>query len=233
MNGRSTGAPLEGVTVAFDLDGTLVDTAPDLVGALNAVLRREGLREADPAALRTTAGRGARALLEAGWRASDLVLPEQDYSRLFDQFLAAYESRIARESRPFPGAVQAIEQLTRAGARLCVCTNKRTALAVSLLDRLGLSPRFGAIVGADAAPAPKPDPRHLVAAVTAAGGDAARSALIGDSLADVEAARGAGAISLVAAYGYIDGPASALGGEHVIFELIEAPELILRIFATG
>ncbi|MDQ2861996.1 MAG: HAD hydrolase-like protein, partial [Pseudomonadota bacterium] len=156
-------AGLADATVVFDLDGTLVDTAPDLVGTLNVLLADEGLPAIDIAEARPMIGQGARAMLAKGFAAAGALLGEARMATLFERFIDRYRGHIAEASRPFPGAVAALDALAAAGARLAVCTNKRTDLSVALLRALGLGDRFAAIVGADAAPAGKPDPRHLIA----------------------------------------------------------------------
>jgi phosphoglycolate phosphatase len=207
---------LLGVTVAFDLDGTLVDTAPDLIGALNAVLAERGLPPVPLAAARHLVGRGARVLIERGFADAGLSLSAEETPALTARFLEIYRDRIADESRPFESVEPALDRLAQAGARLCVCTNKPTELSVLLLERLGLASRFSGVVGADSVPARKPDPGHFLAAVQAAGGDPARAVMVGDSPPDVAAARGAGAPVIVVPFGYTETPAAALGADRLI-----------------
>jgi phosphoglycolate phosphatase len=222
---------LAGATIAFDLDGTLVDTAPDLVGALNAVLRERRLPALPLKTARVMVGRGARALIEQGFAAAGEPLDAEEAPILVDRFIAIYLGRIADESRAFDGVEPALDVLAQAGAALCVCTNKRTDLSLALLDALGLTARFAAVVGADLAPAPKPDGRHLAAAVEAAGGRIGRSILVGDSASDVGAARAAGAPSVVVAHGYTEIAAEELGGDHLIAHFAELPALAARLLA--
>ena len=179
---------LTGATIAFDLDGTLVDTAPDLVGTLNAVLAGEGLAPLPFDAVRMMVGRGARALLERGFAAAGRSLADEQSDRLLARFIEMYLARIAEESVPFPGVEAALEALSAAGARLSVCTNKPTRLSIALLEALDLSRHFDAIVGPDASGFAKPDPRHLFAAV----GESRRVILVGDSETDISTARNAG-----------------------------------------
>ena len=161
---------LDGATIAFDLDGTLVDTAPDLIGTLNAILESEGLPPLSVDEARPFIGHGARSLIQRGFEAAGQVLHPTRLQQLFDRFIPHYRGRIAEQSRPFPGCEAALEALAAEGATLCVCTNKYTDLSVALLEALGLAPRFAAVLGPDAAGAAKPDPRHLQAAVDACGG---------------------------------------------------------------
>ena len=149
---------LAGATIAFDLDGTLVDTAPDLIGTLNVLLEQEGLPPFPIARARPFIGRGARWMIETGFDAAGAPLHPDRVPALFDRFIARYLSRIADESRPFPGCEAALDHLKARGARLVVCTNKRTDLSVALLKALGLARRFDAVIGADAAPPSNPTP---------------------------------------------------------------------------
>ncbi|MGH6957455.1 MAG: HAD hydrolase-like protein, partial [Caulobacteraceae bacterium] len=154
-------SPLAGSVVVFDLDGTLVDSAPDLVGTLNLILAEHGRPALPLSAARTVVGAGARAMLARGFAAVGENLDPARMNLLFERFLELYVGRIANESRPFPGLLPALDALEADGARLAVCTNKRGDLALMLLDALDLTGRFVAVVGPEAAPAPKPDPRHL------------------------------------------------------------------------
>ena len=207
---------LEGAVIAFDLDGTLVETAPDLLGALNGVLAEEDLAPLPAEGARHLIGRGARALLVRGFEASGRTLDEAAATPLVFRFIEIYRSRIALESRPYPGCVEALDTLRAQGARLVVCTNKLTSLSTELLDALALSDRFIAIIGADAAPAPKPDPQHVLHAIAAGGGMRERAVMVGDSLNDVASARAAGVASIVFPFGYTDIPAAELGADRLI-----------------
>ena len=210
-----TGA-LAGDTIAFDLDGTLVDTAPDIVGTLNLLLLDEGLPALSIEDARPMIGRGAVALIERGFRAAGAPLAEGRVPALFARFIDIYRSRIADESAPFPGAVAALDALRGAGARLAVCTNKRTSLSVALLEAIGIADRFEAIVGADSVPASKPDAGHLVAAVERSGGRLSRALMVGDSGTDAAAARAAGVPLILVTFGYTETPVGELGADALI-----------------
>lgn len=220
---------LDGATVALDLDGTLVDTAPDLVGSLNAILTEEGLPALQLEKARLMVGRGARALVEMGFAAAGASVPPDRMRPLVRRFIEIYLDRIALESRPFPGLEKALDTLTDAGAKLCVCTNKFTNLSVALLEGLDLARYFAAVTGPDSAPAPKPDPRHLIAAVEAAGGTIGRAVMVGDSAADVGVARAAGAPSIVVSFGYTEIAPAELGGDHLIERFADLPLLVERL----
>lgn len=207
---------LSGATIAFDLDGTLVDTAPDLIGTLNVLLREEGLPDLPIDEARPFIGRGAKWLMERGFQAAGATLEEARAPALFDRFIDHYLDHIADESRPFPGCEAALEELRAAGAKLCVCTNKRTDLSVALLDALGMTRLFDAVVGADAAPAIKPDPRHLTTAIAAAGGVMQKAVMVGDAATDAGAARAAGAPLVLVSFGYTEIPAAEMNPDRLI-----------------
>lgn len=222
---------LAGATVALDLDGTLVDSAPDLIGALNVVLHEKRLPHLSLKQSRVMVGRGARALIEQGFAAAGEPLDAAESPVLVRRFIAIYRDRIAQESRPFDGVEAALTELAAAGAKLCVCTNKFTGLSVALLEALNLARHFAAIVGPDSAPAPKPDARHLITAVEAAGGRIERAVMVGDSASDVGVARAAGAPSIVVSFGYTEIAADELGGDHLIDHFSELPPLVARLLA--
>jgi phosphoglycolate phosphatase len=207
---------LAGVTAVFDLDGTLVDTAPDILRALEVVIGQRGLAAPPAEAMRLMVGHGARVLIERASAAHGVVWPTVELDTLTEEFVAVYAADIARASRPFPGVEDALARLEGDGARLAVCTNKRTRLAVQLLDALGLAKRFAAIVGPDAAQHRKPSGDHYRAAVSAASGTVARSVMIGDSSTDVGAARDAGAPCIAVRFGYCEEGADALGADLLI-----------------
>ena len=209
-------AVLSGATIVFDLDGTLIDTAPDLIATLNVLLGEEGVAALPLAAARTLIGRGARALIARGFEAAGAPADGATLDRLFERFIAHYRDNIAVLSRPFPGVIETLDVLDAARARLAVCTNKRTDLSLALLDALHLRRRFAAVVGADAAPAAKPDPRHLTVTIDRAGGRIDRAVMVGDSASDLGAARAAGVPVILVSFGYTDVPAADLGADLLI-----------------
>lgn len=219
---KSLSSRLDGMAIAFDLDGTLVDTAPDLVRALNACVVPRGIAPVPVREVRAMVGRGAKALIRRAYEREGMDLEEAELDERLAHFLDVYSSGIAEQSAPFEGVEDALDRLAAAGARLSVCTNKPQSLAESLLDALGLSRRFDRIVGPEGVPAKKPDPAHLIAAF----GDGYRGpgVLVGDSEPDVLAARGAGAISLVFEGGYSEKPARTLGADRLFerFDELEA-----------
>lgn len=211
-----TSGELADATIVFDLDGTLVDTAPDLVRALNETMDLEGLPRVKLATVRQLVGQGARVLIERAAALHGVTFTSSRLDALTDEFIGFYRADIAAESKVFPGAMEAIDNLAADGAKFAVCTNKRTDLSVQLLDELGVSERFSAIVGADAVAQRKPHPQHYQAAVSRAGGTVRRSIMVGDTVADVGAARAAGAPVIVVRFGYCDGACETLGADAII-----------------
>jgi len=223
---------LSGAVIAFDLDGTLVDTAPDLIGTLNALLAEEGLTPLAVDLARPLIGHGAGRLIERGFQAANAPLEATRMPDLLDRFVARYIAHIADESRPFPGAVQALTRMKAAGARLAVCTNKLTTLSTALLDALDLSRLFDAVVGPDVAGVAKPDPRHLEAAVRAAGGSLDRALMVGDAATDAGAARAAGAPLILVSFGYTETPAAELSPDVLIDHFDQLPDACVRLLGA-
>lgn len=216
-------------TVVFDLDGTLVESAPDLVGALTAALAAENLPPIPEAEVRAMLGAGARALVERGLKAAGVTLPEPRVLELYRVFLDHYDAHMADRSHLFPGAEAALDRLAGRGARLAVCTNKLERFAVKLLGELGAAKRFDAIVGGDTFGAPKPDAAPVLGAIRAVGGDPARAVMIGDSMTDVAAAKAAGVPCVVMSFGYTPVPARELGGDVTIDHFDELDGALVRL----
>ena len=216
-------------TVVFDLDGTLVDTAPDLVATLNVVLGREGLPPVAYETARNMVGGGARLMLECGLETQGRRLAPSDLERLVDDFIAHYAAHIADSSLPFPGLATALDDLVAHGCRLAVCTNKLEWLSVRLLDLLGLSQHFVAICGPDTFGMKKPDPGLLQRTIAQAGGRIERAVMVGDSTTDVLTARAAGVPVVAVDYGYSETPAAELGADRVIGALSELPAAVFGL----
>jgi phosphoglycolate phosphatase len=215
--------------IIFDLDGALVDTAPDLMAALNAVLLRAGHRLIGAAELRGLVGFGVRRLFERAFEKTGAVLSEERLQEYSGEFLRHYRANIANESRPFPRVSETLETLIGEGARLGVCTNKPHDLTELLLDELDLARHFGAVIGAGLAPYNKPDPRHILDVVNALNGDAERTVMVGDSAVDVNAAKAAKIPVIVMSYGYTVEPAHALGADALTDDFAEIPALAARL----
>ncbi len=222
---------MQPLTLVFDLDGTLVDTAPDLCGAMNAVLALHGRKPVPIAEVRSMVGRGARKLIERGFEFTGTPVEGAQLDGLFDAFLTHYAIHIADESVPFPGAPEAIAALKAQGHRLGICTNKPERLSRALLDALGLSPDFGAVVGADTLPVRKPDPRHLLETVARLGGDPRRAIMIGDSEVDAETAKAAGIPLVIFTFGYTAFDPKTFGADELLHDYSELPDAVARIAA--
>lgn len=223
---------LADATIVFDLDGTLVDTAPDLVRALNATLDLEGLPHTKQESVRRMVGRGARAMIERAAELHGVTFGPERLDQLMTAFVEIYRADIAAESRSFPGVSEALGQLASMGAKLSVCTNKRTELSNQLLDALDLTKWFSAVVGADAVTDRKPHPEHYRAAVTRAGGTVRRSVMIGDTSIDVGAARAAGAPVIIVSFGYLDADAEKLGADVLLDRYSELTPACRRLLAA-
>ncbi len=168
------------LAILFDLDGTLVDTAPDLLASLNAVLTRAGHRPVKPNELRNLVGHGVRALFERAFKETGTAVSPEELARYSDEFIAHYRENIARESRPFPGVPETLKRLADDGARLGVCSNKPQELTDLLLAQLDLARHFGAVYGGGKAAHNKPAPDHVLELVDALEGSRGRAVLVGE-----------------------------------------------------
>ncbi len=216
-----------GPALIFDLDGTLADTAPDLLGATNAVLAAQGRALLDLAHLRHMVGFGARALIHQAMAASGAPETEEEMPALVDIFLAHYRTHIADGTRLFPRVAETLEQLKSQGARLGVLTNKPQDLTDQLLPQLGLEGMFAAVYGAGRKLYTKPDPRIFHDVASASGGGPA--VMIGDSITDLNTARAAGAPCILMSYGFTPVPARELGADMVLDDFAALPEAIHRM----
>lgn len=202
-----------GATIVFDLDGTLVDTAPDLTNALNDVLARRGHEPVSIEVIRGCVGHGAQVMIE---QALARAGAEGDVDRMLAEFLIHYETNIARESRPYPGAIAALDRLAAQGARLAICTNKRESLSRLLIQQLEIEHYFTALAGRDTFPVAKPHPGHLTGTIALAGGDPSRSVMIGDSDIDLRTAKAAAVPAILVSFGYGACPLDGFAPEAVI-----------------
>ncbi|MBO4225370.1 phosphoglycolate phosphatase [Bradyrhizobium neotropicale] len=212
--------------VVFDLDGTLVDTAPDLISALNYVLDREGLAPMPLQSARTMIGGGARRLIERALEVEGRQISTDDVSRLTKDFIDYYAAHIANESRPFEGLETALDELAAQGFRFAVCTNKLEFLSKLLLDQLGLSGRFAAICGADTFGISKPDPAILRQTVARAEGQLSSAIMVGDGGPDVGVARRAGIPVIGVEFGYTEIPIAELKPDRLIGHMRELPAAV-------
>jgi phosphoglycolate phosphatase len=213
-------------TVVFDLDGTLVDTAPDLINALNFVLNREGMPAVPMKSARNLIGGGARRLIERGLELDGRQAGLADIARMTDDFIGHYAAHIADQSQPFEGLEGALDDLSARGYRFAVCTNKLEWLSKLLLDRLGLSSRFSAICGADTFGVAKPDPAILRQTVARAGGQLASTIMVGDAGPDIGVARRAGVPIIGVEFGYTEVPIADLHPDRLIGHMRDLPAAV-------
>ena len=216
-------------TVVFDLDGTLIDSAPDLAGALNAVLVEQGLPPLSLDSVRAMVGEGAVKMIERGLAAAGMTMDDGLSDSLRDSFLVHYRARMTERTRPFPGVVAALETLRDAGTALAVCTNKRMDFTVPILDGLDLARFFGAVIGGDSLAVAKPDPAPLRAAIEGAGGSSGGAVMVGDSDIDVATARAVGVPVIAVSFGYTRVPPRELGADAVIDHFDELADALAHI----
>lgn len=223
---------LSGYTIAFDLDGTLIETVGDIHAALNKVLEAEGVPLATLDDIRNFVGQGARALIIRVLAVHGIHPDDARLDSLTEAYIAHYAADIATHSHPYPGLLDALDRLQAMGATICVCTNKRTDLSVLLLSELKMRHRFAAIVGADLVKNRKPHPDHYIHAIRAAHGDPARSVMVGDSINDVLSAKTAGAPVAVYALGYTDTAPDLLGADAVFSNYTHLPDLVVSLLGA-
>lgn len=228
-------------TIIFDLDGTLIDTAPDLIATLNIVLDREGLPPVPEDEARMLIGHGAKRMLERGLvraglgqeRVAAAGAPGGYLDRLFGDFIAYYADHIADRSRPYPGVGAALDVLAARGCTFAVCTNKLEGLSVRLLMRLGLAGRFVAICGQDTFSAKKPHPEALLGTLRRAGGSLNRAVMVGDSITDIATAKAALMPVVAVDFGYTDVPVTELGPDRIISHYRHLPDAVEMLLAAG
>src|SRR4051812_32309135 len=219
-------------TIVFDLDGTLIDTAPDLIGTLNVILTRHDVAPVAFDEARTMIGAGVKPLLQRALASKGKQLPTEEIDRLFAEYLDIYAAHIADGSRPFPRLEQALDRLAADGYRLAVCTNKLEWLSVKLLKELHLAERFAAICGQDTFTMRKPDPDMLRLTIARAGGDTGHAVMVGDSMTDVATARAAGIPVVAVDFGYTDTPPAQLGADRLISHFEALPRAVMELGAA-
>ena len=219
--------------VVFDLDGTLAETAPDIMRTLNVILEREGLPALPLERARELVGAGARALISRGFKVSGRPLDDETLERLFEEFLLIYAEDVASNSFLFDGVLDALDTLAAEGYALAVCTNKPILHTRLILDHFKIAQRFAAVAGRDSFPFHKPDPRHLTLTIEAAGADPARAVMIGDSRTDITTARAAGIPTICVPFGYTDVPIETLEPDLIIQHFDALPEAVRQILGGG
>jgi len=223
--------PLHGHAIAFDLDGTLVDTAPDLVRALNVCLEGSAVQTISVGDVRPLIGQGAQAMIERAFARSKVRPGTGEVHGRLEVFLRHYSAHLSDHSQPFAGAPGCLRELRSAGASLRICTNKPRALTHKLLQALDLAQGFDAIVCPEDVAARKPDAAHVLAAIAP---HAPRCALmVGDSINDLQAARAAGVAAILFSHGYSDPPARELGADLVLDDFAGLADAVLAHFGAG
>lgn len=216
--------------IVFDLDGTLADTAPDLLAALNHCVRDHGFGEFTLAEIGHLVGHGSIAMIRRAFELHDTHLPDSLLDELHREFLAHYEDNMAVHSRLFDGASDLLDQLAGDGFQLAVCTNKYEAMARRLLDQLGVLGYFAAVTGGDTFEFRKPDARHLERTIELA--SAAGGIMIGDTITDANAAKNAGLPLILVDFGYSADPVSQLGADRIVSHFSQVPRAIGEILAS-
>lgn len=223
---RKWGQTIHRATILFDLDGTIADTAEDLIDAANAALIAEGFPPASAGAIRPGVGYGAKAMLHGALGSAGRSASAAQIQRLAERLVAHYEDHIAIKTRLFPGFLETANGLRLQGAKLALCTNKLERLVARLLPALGIADLFDAQAGRDTFPFHKPDPRHVTELVSAVGGQLPLAIMIGDSEADIAAAKGAGVPVVAVRFGYAAVPPESLGADAILDRFEELPGLI-------
>lgn len=215
--------------ILFDLDGTLIDSAPDLVGTLNIILKRHGRTTLTISAVKKLVGNGARALLERGFK--ETGAPAENLDALTVEFIETYVPNCAVLSRPFSGVIETLDTFANSGYRMAVCTNKPQAPSETILTELGLMQYFEVVVGGDFFPMRKPDPQHLLGALQLMDAPENPAIMVGDSYNDVASARNAGMPVIVVTYGYTTTPAHELGGDILVDHFSDIVTAVARLHA--
>lgn len=202
--------------LVLDLDGTLVDTAADLVATLNLILTGEGIAPLAYDEAVKKIGHGAKAMLEAGLAAQGIHPPPERIDALYAAFIAYYQDHLADHSRPFPGALASLDRFADEGWSVAICTNKLERLSRRLLGELGIADRFAVIAGQDTYGVKKPDPGHLLRTIEAAGGSRGAAIMVGDTAIDIDTALAAKVPSVAVTFGYSPVPVGELGADRII-----------------
>ncbi len=207
---------LAGQTIVFDLDGTLVDTAPDLIGCIDDMLALQGLAPAPYALIKPLISIGSKAMLRRGFDYHNVNVPDEALHALWLRYLKLYAANVAKRSRPFDGIADLLHSLKQSGATLAVCTNKNEALSKALLGALRLDSHFGCIAGRDTFAEQKPHPNHLLKTIAAVGGDPRRAVMVGDSDVDIATAKAARIPIIAVTFGYTPEPVATFGPDVTI-----------------
>lgn len=212
--------------IVWDLDGTLVDTAPDLALALNTILAQNGIAGLSLDTVRPLVGKGAKKLIERGFRTVGVQPGAAQLEKLFHQFIKVYTNCATDNSQPFPRIVETLQQIRELDVPMGVCTNKPEALSRQILEGLGLAGFFSSVIGGDTTSTSKPDPQSLLRCLQELASEPSTSLMIGDSAVDVDAARAAGVAVCVVPWGYRTVSVASLGADFILEDLGKLPKLI-------
>lgn len=215
--------------IVFDLDGTLIDSIPDVASALNRLLAQEGRRALALDEARVMVGEGAEAMIRRGFAATGAAPEAFALEDLVERYLAFYRRHPADQTLIYPGVRDTLERFRAQGLRLGICTNKPHEMSVLVLRELGLATFFGAVLGAGVMPAGKPDPAHIEAVLAAMGAAKEDAIYVGDSETDVITARRAGIPVVVVGYGYSRVPVDMLGADAVIERFADLPDALAQL----
>jgi phosphoglycolate phosphatase len=217
-------------TIVFDLDGTLVDSVPDLAGSLDTLMEENGLAPIGVATARQLIGHGIPNLVRRAFAERGVEWQEEAGAAAIKRFTEIYGARVSQETRPYPDVETVLEQLSAQGWRMAVCTNKMERFAKQIVDDLRLSRFFAVVAGPDTFGVGKPDPRHLTETAAAAGGGQPLF-FVGDSEVDIATGKAAGVSVIALAYGYTKTPLDGLGADRLIDAFAELPEAIASLQA--
>jgi phosphoglycolate phosphatase len=219
--------------VVFDLDGTLLDTHADLIVSLNYTIAALKLPPVTYDDVTHLVGNGAQVMIERACKLHGYTLSSEELPDLLERFITHYSETMPGATQPYPGLITALTTLRNRGYKLAVCTNKMESLARTLLERLQLTHYFEAITGGDTFTVRKPHAEHLIGTIERAGGDIARTIMIGDSVNDILVARNAGVPSVAVPFGYSDVGVETLGPNRIIYHYDElTPELVEGLLAA-
>lgn len=226
--------PTQPALIVFDLDGTLIDTAPDLLSSINHIVMGEGIAPINKDKIRPFVGFGGRAMLRKVYEDEGQAVSEENLDRLVAQFVAHYGAAMPGTSAPFPGLLQSLERLANAGHKFAVCTNKTEYLAKKLLQALGMTDLFQAVTGQDSFEVRKPHPDHLLKTIDMAGGNRNNAIMVGDSSTDFNTAFAAGVPIIGVEFGYSDQPLTNFDLDVVICHYDElSPEMIAKLMQSN
>ena len=221
---------LNDVALIFDLDGTLIDSLPDLAAALNGMLVGLGRRELAASEVRAMIGDGTRALVTRALEATGGVV---DLEQAHEAFSSFYQAALTRQTRLYPRVRETLANMRKSGARLGICTNKSQVMTMSVLKEFGIAQDFTAVVGGDAVPLRKPNPAHLLAVIDQLGAKVSDAIMIGDGENDYAVARSVGIPVILMTYGYLHVPRETLSPDSWVERFADMPQNVARIRSAG